>query len=84
MGLESAIEKLDKYYKRLDMGKAHKIRPSHVEKMMRKLDAKAALLLIEHAETDKESKKIRLERKLELVQEQQDRARWLLDKIGTP
>lgn len=82
MGLESAIEKLDKYFKRLDQGKAQEIKPSHVEKVISKLEVKARLLRTELAETDKESKKRRLERKLELVREQQDRARWLQEKIG--
>ena len=82
MGLESAIEKLDKYFKRLDKGKARKIKPDHIEKIILKLEKKAALLRSEHAETDKDSNKHRLERKLELIEEQQDRARWLLDKIG--
>lgn len=84
MGLESATEKLDKYFKRLGKGKAKKIKPRHVEKTMRKLEAKATLLRAELAETDKASKKSSLERKLKLTQEQQERARWLLDKIGAP
>ncbi len=84
MGLESAVEKLDKYFKRLEAGKAQKIKPAHVEKVIQKLEAKAQLLRAELAETDKASKKQRLERKLEMVQEQQDRARWLETKIGNP
>jgi hypothetical protein len=82
MGLESAVEKLDKYFKRLDTGKAQKIKPQSVEKVIRKLEAKADLLRSEHAQTDKGTKKHRLERKLDLVREQQDRARWLLEKIS--
>lgn len=81
MGLESAIEKLDKYYKRLDRGKAKKIKSSHVEKVILKLEAKAAVLRSEIAETEKEAKKQRLERKLEMVREQQKRARWLAENI---
>lgn len=84
MGLESATEKLDKYFKRLEKGKTQKIKPRHVEKTMRKLEAKSVLLQKELAETSKASKKERLERKLELVQEQQERARWLLGEIGAP
>ncbi|MDQ2090939.1 hypothetical protein [Marimonas arenosa] len=82
MGLESAVEKLDKYFKRLEKGKAQKIKPSHVEKVIGKLEAKAALLQTEISETEKESKKQRLERKLQMVREQQERARWLAEKIG--
>jgi hypothetical protein len=82
MGLESAVEKLDKYFKRLDKGKVQKIKPQSIEKVIRKLEAKAVLLRSEFAETDKEAKKHRLERKIELVQEQQNRALWLLEKIS--
>jgi len=84
MGLESTVEKLDKYYKRLKKGKAYKIKPTHVERVIHKLEAKARILQAELAETDKETKKQRLERKLELVREQQGRARWLETKIGNP
>ena len=81
MGLENTIEKLDKYYQRLDKGKAQKIKPSHVEKVIHKLEAKAELIEAELAETEKDSKKQRLELKLEMVREQQRRARWLQEKI---
>lgn len=82
MGLESAVEKLDKYFKRLKKGKANKIKPSHVERVVKKLESKAKLLQAELKDTDKDSKKRRLERKLEMIQEQRDRARWLESKIG--
>ena len=62
MGLESVIEKLDKYYGRLEKGKAQKIKPAHVEKVLRKLEAKAQLLETELEETTKETKRERLER----------------------
>ncbi|MCK8463775.1 hypothetical protein MUY35_07930 [Aliiroseovarius sp. S1339] len=81
MGLESAVEKLDKYYGRLEKGKAEKIKPSHVEKIMLKLEAKAQSLQAELGETAKETKKQRLERKLEMVREQLERARWLKETI---
>ena len=84
MGLEKAVEKLDKYFKRLEMGKAQKIKPDHIKKVIFKLEAKAQLLRTELAETEKDSKKQRLKRKLEMVQEQQDRARWLETRIHTP
>jgi len=84
MGFETAVEKLDKYFRRLEKGKAQKIKPSHVEKVISKLEVKTRILQAELAETDKESKKVRLEHKLEMVREQQSRARWLLEKIGNP
>jgi len=82
MGLERSVDKLDKYYERLNKGKAQKIKPSHVEKAIRKLQVKEKHLLEEIDETSKESKKVRLKRKLALVAEQQERARWLLEKIS--
>ena len=81
MDLNASVEKLDKYYKRLNKGKAQKIKPEHVEKVIRKLNAKEELLLAEIKETKKESKIKRLVRKLDLLQEQQNRARWLLDEV---
>ena len=82
MNLENSIEKLDKYYKRLNKGKAQKITPSHVEKVIRKLKTKEEALLAEIGEATKDSKIKRLNRKLKLLREQQDRAVWLLDKIS--
>lgn len=82
MDVERSTEKLDKYYKRLNEGKAKKIKPSHVEKVIRKLQAKEKLLLEEIEETSKDTKLSRLKRKLARVGEQQERARWLLDKIS--
>ena len=82
MELESAIEKLDTYFKRLKKGKAQKIKPDHVKKVLGKLEAKERHLRAELAETEKPDKKRRLKRKLELVREQKDRAHWLRDKIS--
>lgn len=83
MALETTIEKLDKYYDRLEKGKVQKIKPDHVRKVTRKLKAKEAILLAEIEETAKASKVERLDRKLKLVREQLDRAQWLLDKISS-
>lgn len=81
MGLEGSVEKLDKYYARLEKGKARKIKPDHVEKVIGKLHAKEAELLAEIEETRKTSKLERLQRKLEVLREQQRRAQWLLETI---
>lgn len=81
MGLDSAIEKLGKYVKRLEEGKAKKIKPSHVEKIIRKLESKDKSLREEIAETEKPEKKQRLEKKLQTVQDQKNRADWLLQEI---
>ena len=82
MGLESAIAKLDTYFTRLKKGKAQKIKPAHVEKVLRKLGAKEQILKAELSDTEKADKKKRLNRKLALVREQQDRARWLQKEIS--
>lgn len=84
MGLDNTIEKLDKYFKRLENGRVQKIKPSHVDKVIDKLEAKAELLLVELSEANTETKKRRLQNKLEMVREQQDRARWLKDNISNP
>ena len=81
MGLEKITEKLDKYFGRLERGKAAKIKPSHVRKVIAKLRAKQELLKNEHQEAEKPSKKNRVENKLSTVREQIKRAEWLLGKI---
>ena len=83
MGLTKIGEKLDSYFRRLDDGKAAKIKPSHVEKVIAKLRSKQALLKIEISDSVKPSKKERLERKLSITVDQIKRAEWLLDKIGS-
>jgi hypothetical protein len=82
MGLEKIADKLDKYFKRLDRGKATKIKPAHVEKAIAKLQSKQEQLKVELREAEKPSKKDRLENKLATVSEQIERAKWLLKKIG--
>ncbi len=81
MALSKSIEKLKKYYARLEAGKAKKIKPSHVEKVMRKLEANEQKLLEEISNTTKTSKKKRLKQKLETTRNQLDRAKWLHAKI---
>ena len=82
MPLTKAIEKLKKYYSRLEAGNAKKIKPSHVEKVIRKLLAKETSLLEEIATTKKVTKKGRLEQKLVTTRNQLDRAKWLHNKIS--
>jgi hypothetical protein len=83
MGLKSIAEKLDKYFGRLESGKAAKIKPSHVAKVIAKLQAKQNVLQEELAEADKPSKKTRIESKLVTVAEQIERAQWLQEKISS-
>lgn len=44
MGIKKFIEKIDDYQKRLKQKKAKKIKKSHVEEVIRKLEAKRAEL----------------------------------------
>ena len=83
MGLEKITEKLDKYFSRLERGKATKIKPAHVEKMIAKLHTKQELLKDEARQAEKPSKKNRLENKLSTVHKQIERAEWLLEKVGS-
>lgn len=81
MGLGKSIEKLDAYYVRLREGKAKKIKPSHVAKVAKKLQAKEASLLVELEDAKTDEKRERLARKLDLVREQQARANWLAQQL---
>jgi uncharacterized protein YaiL (DUF2058 family) len=82
MKLRNSNDKLDKYLTRLKDGKAGKIKPEHVEKVIGKLETKEALVLAELETCTKEQKRQRLQRKLTFVRDQQDRAKWLLQQIA--
>lgn len=82
MAPSKPIEKLKKYYARLEAGKTKKIKPSDVEKVMRKLEANEQKLLEEIAAATKASKKTRLAQKLETTRNQLDRAKWLQAEIN--
>jgi len=81
MGVEKYAEKLDDYFERLEDGKAKKIKPSHVLRVISKLKKKAEKLNEEIEVTEKESKKDRLKRKVLIAREHIKRAELLLDKI---
>ncbi len=82
MALAKSIEKLKKYYARLEAGKVKKIKPSHVERVMEKLTVRERSLLEEIETVTKPSKKKRLQQKLQDTRNQLDRARWLKDKVS--
>ncbi len=82
MALSKTVEKLDRYYGRLKNGNAKRIKPAHVEKVIEKLDKRSLDLKEEISETQKDSKKERLERKLQKTQELTARAKWLLNEIS--
>lgn len=81
MQLTTSIEKLDKYFKRLENGKAQKIKAAHVEKVIGKMEKKEEALRAEIDDAKKDDKKKRLKRKLKTTREQIERAKWLLAKV---
>lgn len=81
MAILKYVEKLDKYYARLDSGKARKIKPDHVLKVIKKLEAKENALVKDEKQAVKDTKRARLQRKQLVVQEQVKRAKWLLKQI---
>jgi hypothetical protein len=82
MALNKTIEKLNKYLGRLEAGKAKKIKPAHVDKVIKKLTRREQDLLEELEGTSKDSKKARLEARLKTTREQIERATWLRDQIN--
>ncbi len=81
MGLKKLAAKLADYRERLERGKASKINPSHVKKVLEKLQKKLASLNEEVASTEKPDRKARLNRKLNITREQIKHAEWLLKEI---
>lgn len=82
MGLKKLAVKIAEYNERLESGQASKIKPGHVEKILRKLKKKTDDLSEEISQTSLPEKKARLEKKLEIAKEHVDRATWLLKEIG--
>lgn len=83
MSSKDIAKRLDKYQKRLDEGKAEKIKPHHVERAIEKLAAKEAELTEELAVTEKPEKRARLEEKISTIRAQIEKARWLSQEIRT-
>jgi hypothetical protein len=83
MKLGKITEKLDDYFSRLEGGKAKKIKPSHVEKVIAKLHTKQRLLNEELLDAENPSKRDRLESKLTTARKQIERAEWLLAKVSS-
>ncbi len=82
MGLKNLAAKVMDYNQRLESGKASKIKPRHVEKVLQKLRAKSAALETEIAATKSPDKKARLEGKLKVARTHIERAEWLLKELG--
>ena len=81
MAMNKTTQKLEKYQDRLKAGKAEKIKPKHVEKILDKLTAKQTEIGTELAAATKESKRERLEHKQVTVNELIEKARWLQSQI---
>ncbi len=82
MGLKKLTAKVEDYNARLESGKASKIKPSHVEKVLQKLREKAADLEAEITTTPSADKKARLEGKLAIAHTHIARAEWLLEELA--
>jgi len=81
MGLKKYASKIDDYFERLTQGKVEKIKASHVEKVIKKLQTKQEQLRDEIEKTTKDSKRARLERKVLFAIEHIKRAEMLLKEI---
>ena len=82
MGLKKLAAKVADYNERLESGKASKIKPDHVEKVLEKLRRKSGELEAEIEAAHSAEKRARLERKLEVARAQEERAEWLLRQLG--
>ena len=82
MGLKKLAAKVAEYNDRLESGKANKIKPSHVERVLEKLRTKTAELEAEIASAQSAEKRERLEIKLKVARTQEERAKWLLGEIS--
>lgn len=82
MGLKKLAAKVVEYNERLEDGKASKIKPRHVEKVLAKLRAKAGELEADIAAARSDDKKARLEGKLGVARQHIERAEWLLKELG--
>lgn len=81
MGLKKLAEKVAEYNDRFERGKASKIKPSHVEKVLVKLRNKFDELEADLASAGSADKKARLKKKLGVALAQIERAEWLLKEI---
>ncbi|MCI2400862.1 hypothetical protein [Aliiroseovarius subalbicans] len=81
MSMKDISAKLEEYQKRLKQGKAKKVEPKHVQKIIDKLTRKEADLIDELAATTKPGKRERLEKKLETLHSSRETATWLMEKL---
>ena len=81
MGLKKLAAKVADYNARLESGKAGKIKPDHVKKVLEKLRKKSAELETEIASAPSDDARERLEKKLSVARAQIERAEWLLTEV---
>ena len=82
MGLKKLAGKVADYNERLERGRANKIKPGHVEKVLEKLRAKETELKAELDAVHSDEKRARLERKLRIAEEHIARAEYLLEQVA--
>jgi hypothetical protein len=82
MELKKLAEKVADYQLRLQAGKARRIRPEHVEKVLDKLRRKEAELVSRCAAEREQAARCELARKLRIAREHIARAEWLLREIA--
>ena len=82
MGMKKLAAKVDDYNARLESGKASKIKPGHVEKVLEKLRKKSVELEEELAATTSAEKKARLRKKLQIANAHIQRGEWLMSEIS--
>ncbi|MBS0125376.1 hypothetical protein [Thetidibacter halocola] len=82
MGLKKLAAKVVDYNERLDSGKASKIKPGDVEKVLLKLRKKVAEIEAGIEVAPSADKKARLESKLGVARAHVERAEWLLKELG--
>jgi len=81
MALSDLAKKLADYRARLDAGQADRIAPAHVDRVIRKLEAKRAKLVDELATATAETERERLERKRAKAAALIEQAHWLRDQL---
>jgi septal ring factor EnvC (AmiA/AmiB activator) len=81
MGLKKLSGKIAEYNKRLKQGKVSKIKPDHVEKVLKKLKKKSDDLGNEISQTKRTDKKARLKKKLDIANQYIERAEYLLREV---
>lgn len=81
MALADHAEKLAEYRARLEAGRADRIEPAHVERVIAKLEAKRVTLGDRLAAASAPSERERLQRKLATAEALIEQAHWLREQL---